>query len=167
MSASPAPIVVRVATLTDIGPAGRVVADAYLSDLRVSDSYVERLRDSECRAAEAVLFVAVDALADVVVGSITYVGGATSMARLARADEAELRMLGVSPTARGRGVAKALVLACIDRSRAEGRTRVVLSTQVEMRAAHRLYDRLGFVRRPELDWVPEPSVVLVGYALTL
>jgi hypothetical protein len=36
-----------------------------------------------------------------------------------------------------------------------------------MLAAHRLYDRLGFVRRPDLDWTPVPDIPLMGFTLTL
>ncbi|GMA88558.1 hypothetical protein GCM10025868_38080 [Angustibacter aerolatus] len=60
-------------------------------------------------------------------------------------------------------MAEALVRACVDRARSEGRGRILLSTQTQMHAAQRLYGRLGFVRRPDLDWVPEPGVDLLGY----
>ena len=165
MSASRASFVVRVANPDDVDAAGSVVAAAYLHDLQVSARYLERLRDAESRAAQAVLLVAVDD--ERVLGSITYVAGGTSMAQLASPGEVELRMLGVDPAARARGVAGCLVRACVDRARDEQHGRVVLSTQPEMAAAQRLYQRLGFVRQPDLDWVPEPGVVLIGYALTL
>ena len=165
MSASPTPFVVRVATPGDVDAAGAVVAAAYLHDLRVSAAYLERLRDAASRAAQAVLLVAADDMR--VLGSVTYVVGGTAMAQLAASGEVELRMLGVDPSARARGVADGLVRACVDRARSEGHDRVVLSTQPEMLAAQRLYERLGFGRQPDLDWVPEPGVVLLGYALTL
>ncbi len=165
MSAPRAPFVVRVATPEDVGAAGSVVAAAYLHDLQVSAGYVERLRDAVTRAEQAVLLVAVDD--ERLLGSVTYVAGGTTMAQLAATGEVELRMLGVDPTQRGRGVAEGLVRACVDRARAEGHGRVVLSTQPQMLAAQRVYQRLGFVRQPDLDWVPEPGVVLLGYALTL
>jgi ribosomal protein S18 acetylase RimI-like enzyme len=80
-------------------------------------------------------------------------------------------MLAVAHAARGRGVGEALVRACAERARAvEGRVRVVLSTQRTMRTAHRLYERLGFVRTPERDWNPLPElddITLLTYALTL
>ncbi|MEO7744697.1 MAG: GNAT family N-acetyltransferase [Actinomycetota bacterium] len=165
MSAPRAPFVVRVATPEDVGAAGSVVAAAYLHDLQVSAGYVQRLRDAVTRAEQAVLLVAVDD--ERLLGSVTYVAGGTAMAQLAAPGEVELRMLGVDPTQRGRGVAEGLVRACVERARAEGHRRVVLSTQPQMLAAQRLYQRLGFVRQPDLDWVPEPDVVLLGYALTL
>jgi ribosomal protein S18 acetylase RimI-like enzyme len=76
-------------------------------------------------------------------------------------------MLGVLPTARGRGVAEALVHWCVATARADGAHRLLLSTQVDMRAAQRLYARLGFTRRADLDWTPEPGVQLLGLQLDL
>ena len=160
-----APFVIRVARPPDVALAGDVVAGAYLNDLSVSDGYVEFLRDAATRAREAVLLVAMDG--GLLLGSVTYALGGTPLAQRAGADEAELRMLGVSPAARGRGVATALVRECIDRARRDGARRIVLSTQPEMLAAQRLYQRLGFARRPDLDWLPEPAVILLGYELVL
>ncbi len=34
-------------------------------------------------------------------------------------------------------------------------------------AAHAMYGRFGFVRRPELDWEPRPGIALWGFALEL
>jgi ribosomal protein S18 acetylase RimI-like enzyme len=63
------------------------------------------------------------------------------------------------------------VRACVERARAtEGCVRVVLSTQRTMRAAHRVYERLGFTRTPERDWKPLPElddITLLTYELTL
>jgi hypothetical protein len=39
-----------------------------------------------------------------------------------------------------------------------------------MHSAHRIYERLGFVRTPERDWNPVPyldDIFLLTYALTL
>lgn len=156
---------VREARPADLVAAGEVVAAAYVHDLSVSAGYVEHIRDATTRAGQAVVLVAVEG--DVVLGSVTYAAGGTAMAQRAALGEAELRMLGVDPSARGRGIGEALVRACIERARAAGLQRVVLSTQPQMRAAHRLYERLGFVRREDLDWTPEPDVCLIGYELTL
>ena len=49
----------------------------------------------------------------------------------------------------------------------DGVTRLVLSTQAQSPAAHRIYARLGFVRTPERDWAPVPTVPLLTYALEL
>jgi hypothetical protein len=59
------------------------------------------------------------------------------------------------------------VRACLERAEQDGCTRVRLSSQEDMTAAHRLYERLGFVRTPERDWSPVPGLRLRTYALEL
>jgi ribosomal protein S18 acetylase RimI-like enzyme len=76
-------------------------------------------------------------------------------------------MLVVDPAVRGRGVGDLLVGACLDRARAAGKRRMVLSTDPRMGAAHRLYERLGFTRLTERDWSPLPGVNLLAYVLEL
>jgi predicted N-acetyltransferase YhbS len=76
-------------------------------------------------------------------------------------------MLVVDPALRGAGTGEALVRACLDAARADGCSLVRLSSQEGMTAAHRLYERLGFVRSPSFDWSPEPGLQLRTYALPL
>lgn len=158
-----------------IGPArsgefervGEVTAMAYLNDgfTRAESSYLAVLRNAADRAAEAVLLVA--RLDGAVVGTVTYCPVESPYAELAAADEAELRMLAVSAEARGRGIGAALVRACVDRAAAAGLRTLRLSTQADMRAAHRVYEKLGFGRTPERDWSPVPGVDLITYALPI
>ena len=82
-------------------------------------------------------------------------------------EEAAFRMLVVDAAARGRGIGELLVRTCLDRARAAGKRRMVLSTDPRMHAAHRLYERLGFTRLPERDWTPVPGVDLLVYAREL
>ena len=82
-------------------------------------------------------------------------------------DEAAVRMLVVDPAAQGRGIGALLMTECLERARAAGKRRMVLSTSTVMEAAHRLYERLGFTRLPERDWSPVPGVDLLVYALDL
>lgn len=77
----------------------------------------------------------------------------TSVARqVAKMDEAELHLLAVRPKSRGQGVAAALVAACEQRASFLGYSKMVLSTQSTMLAAHRLYERLGYRRAANRDW---------------
>src|ERR671917_1750079 len=76
-------------------------------------------------------------------------------------------MLVVDAAARGSGVGAALVRASVDLARGDGCTMVRLSSQEDMLAAHRLYERLGFVRTPSFDWYPVPGLFLRTYALPL
>ncbi|MFC4506494.1 MULTISPECIES: GNAT family N-acetyltransferase [Streptomyces] len=148
---------------------GRAYLDDNLLDFGEDDDYLHELRNVAKRAAAAEVLVAV--ADDRLLGGVTFVPGPGPMADLAGPGQTEIRMLAVGPAARGRGTGEALVRACLDRARAtEGCTGVVLSTQRAMHAAHRIYERLGFVRTPERDWNPVPHLddfTLLTYHLTL
>lgn len=164
---------IRPAHPTEYAALGEITAQAYLQDglldFGENDEYLGELRDVAKRAAAAEVWVAVEQ--ERVLGGVTFVPSGGPMADIAGPGESEIRMLAVAAEARGRGVGEALVRVCLERARAvEGRTGVVLSTQRTMRAAHRIYERLGFTRTPERDWNPLPhldDITLLTYKLTL
>jgi ribosomal protein S18 acetylase RimI-like enzyme len=160
-------ITIRLARPEEYDAVGDLTVDAYLEDGLISpqSSYVSILRDAADRAAEAEVLVA--ELAGELVGAVAYCPPDSAYAEIAAQDEAEFRMLAVPVAARGKGVGGALVQACIDRARKSGFTGLRLSTQRNMGAAHRIYERLGFERTPDRDWSPVPGVDLVTYALVL
>ncbi|WP_405857420.1 GNAT family N-acetyltransferase [Streptomyces sp. NBC_00090] len=148
---------------------GDLTGRTYLNDGLLlhgaDDFYLDVLRDTARRAREAEVLVAVDA-EERIIGGVTYAPGSTPWADIAVAGEAEFRMLVVAPEARGRGVGEALVRHCADRARAVPEcARLVLSTDPKMVPAHRIYERMGFVRTPERDWEPIPGHRLRTYAL--
>jgi GNAT superfamily N-acetyltransferase len=57
---------------------------------------------------------------------------------------AKLRLVVVTPEARGIGLGKRLVSACLRFARAKGYRKVVLWTQSELDAARHIYQRAGF-----------------------
>src|SRR4029077_12253020 len=115
------------------------------------DDYLEHVRDDADRARTCRVFIAVDD-AGTTLGSVTYVPGPESpYAESERPGDAGIRMLGVDPGARGRGIGSALVQACIDQGRAEGRSGLVLVTTGLFRDAVRIYLRMGFRRARERD----------------
>ncbi|WP_329198150.1 MULTISPECIES: GNAT family N-acetyltransferase [unclassified Streptomyces] len=164
-------ITIRRALPAEYETLGDITARAYLDDGLLTygedDPYLARLRDVAGRAAAAEVLVAV--LGDGrVVGGVTFAAPGSALCDIARADEAEFRMLAVAREGRGRGAGEALVRACVDRARAlEGVRRLVLSTTEDMPAAHRIYERLGFVRSPDRDWEPVPELGLLTYGLAL
>ncbi|MDX6548470.1 MAG: hypothetical protein QOG33_2020 [Gaiellales bacterium] len=128
-----------------------------------SDRYAAMLRDVAARARHAEVLVAVGD-DGVLLGGVTYVGDpASEWAEFDAADEACFRMLAVADEARGQGVGTALVQACIDRARRDGKARLSLLTTDNMHAAHRLYERLGFRRSPESDMIVENGLALRSY----
>lgn len=113
----------------------------------------ERVRATMTRAlleGQGSFLLAVDE-ADRILGATILLAPGSPMHQVARDGEREFRMLAVGPDARGHGTGEALVKACIDRAQAEHANSVVLWTQPTMKAAQRLYERLGFVRLLERD----------------
>lgn len=149
-------------------PLGEITVRAYTAiDPGVLGEYMDELRDVAGRAAAAEVLVATDG-DGLLLGGVTYVPGPSSAAaEFEEADAAGIRMLAVSPAAQGRGVGEALTVACIDRARAAGKAQVRLHSSDWMAAAHRLYERLGFVRDPDDDWSPREGVNLLAYVLKL
>jgi ribosomal protein S18 acetylase RimI-like enzyme len=161
-------ITVREARISELDAAGALTAAVYRDDALAEPSYLPRLADAAARhrAEGATQLVAVDPQG-VIVGAIVYVIADTEYADLATGDEAEIRMLATSPAARGQGVGEALVRACVDLARAQRRPRLVLSSKPIMTTAHRLYDRIGFVRSPERDWEFAPGKGLLTFEMPL
>jgi ribosomal protein S18 acetylase RimI-like enzyme len=162
-------IKIRPAVAAEFARLGEIVVGAYtaLGALEGDDGYVPQLRDVARRAAEAVVLAAVDDSTDAPVGCVTYVPDASSpWAEHLRPGEASIRMLAVEPAAQGRGVGTALVAACLERARAEGRTAVFLHSLPIMADAQRIYARFGFRRVPDRDWV-FPDFLLMGFVLDL
>ena len=79
----------------------------------------------------------------------------------------EVRLLAVAPVARGQGIGKALMLACIEQARTAGESAITLHTTDLMQTAKNMYERMGFQRDPEMDFYPAEDVVIKGYRLEL
>lgn len=171
-SPSPSPsaggaVEVRRVRPEESAAAGALVAGVYLAEGYADEQYAAVLRDVAGRdAAGAEVLVAVDG-GGRVLGTVTYAEPGSPFADVAAAGEAAFRMLAVAPAARGQGVGEALVRACLARAQSSGHKRMVLSTQPGMRAAHRLYERLGFTRAPERDWSPVEGLRLFVFTRDL
>jgi GNAT superfamily N-acetyltransferase len=130
---------------------GRITLDAYDAYGTMQGSYREYLGDPRRRidGSTAVLVAEVDGL---VVGTVTYVVPEDDEweGRPEPEGDCAFRVLAVDPAHEGRGVAQALVRACLDRARDDGHHRMVITSMAWMVRAHRLYERLGFEPRPDL-----------------
>lgn len=150
---------IRRAGLPDADDVGVLTEGVYRAEGFGSDEYAPMLRDGRARIDGAIVFVAT--LGGRIVGTVTLALPATRFVNVCRPDEAEVRMLAVARDARGGGVAAALMDACERHAHAAGLAAVVLSTEPDMHAAHRLYRRRGYERVPERDWAIGPSPLLV------
>lgn len=153
---------IREAVPEEYSTIGRMIVEAYASlpgmpALDEQPEYYKLLADVGKRQANPAIHVlaAVDD-AGSVLGSVDFIddmkhygsGGPAG----AITDAAGIRLLAVRPECRGLGIGKALTLFCIERARGLGKSRVVLHTTRAMETAWGLYERLGFVRFPEIDF---------------
>ncbi|WP_078546681.1 GNAT family N-acetyltransferase [Litchfieldia alkalitelluris] len=76
-------------------------------------------------------------------------------------DYPEIRVLAVSPKARGKGIASRLITECIERSQAKGFDSIGLHTGDFMEDAMKLYKRMGFQRLPQHDFEPANDGIIV------
>lgn len=158
--------------------AGAVVLASYraLEGYVAEPDYERELADVAARAALAQVAVAVQVGVDrdaptgvagtVVIGCVTYVPDITNpYAEFDDPGAAGFRMLGVDPAHQGSGAGRALVEWCVERAVEAGKERLLIHSTPWMVRAHGLYERIGFERRPDLDWVPVPNIQLLGFAL--
>lgn len=85
------------------------------------------------------------------VGTVTFYPDATREGMGLPAGWAGFGSLAVAPEARGRGVGRALVAACVARAAGSGAPVLAIHTSAPMTAARRLYVAAGFRRAPALD----------------
>lgn len=145
---------------------GELTVRAYAASPSAADAgYQGELRDVARRAALVPVLVAVDR-DGAVLGGVAYVAGpGAPYAERQRPDEAGFRMLAVDPAAGGRGLGRALAVACIDRARASGRRGVAIYSRPSRTVAHRLYRSLGFRRDESRDWEVQPGDWLWSFTL--
>lgn len=157
--------VVRRVRPTEYDVVAELTATVYRYEGYADASYEPALRRVAERDRSAEVLVA--HVGDRIVGAVTIATHGGEWAEQAGPGEAVIRMLAVAADARRSGAGEVLVRSCLERARTAGCTRVRLSTMPTMTAAHRLYERIGFVRVPAADWEPAPGTLLLGYAVEL
>jgi ribosomal protein S18 acetylase RimI-like enzyme len=161
---------VREARADEYAEAGRVTAGAYREFVEPGEQpwerYLAQVADVAGRADRTTILVAVEGGAIVGTATLELDGRIEEEEDGPLAPgEAHIRMLGVDPSARGRGVARALMSACEDRARASGRTFMTLHTTRRMQAARAMYPSLGYGRGPDREF--DDGFVLLSFRKTL
>ncbi len=152
MSTTPATTTIRSATAADHAAIAEILARGYDGFDRTTDYFAYVTAPERWVPDATRVLVAVDG-EDVPTGVVAFALAGTPLHEpvVPPMGDASFRFLAVLPEARGRGVGRDLVAACIDAARSAGCRRVAIFTMDFMAAAQRLYPRMGFVRRPDRD----------------
>lgn len=169
-------LTIRQARGEDYAPLGKLLVEAYaalpgMPSPQEQPDYYAMLDNVAARAAKSALtvYVATDEQGRLL-GSIDFIDDMTQYGSGGTASTVEnaagIRLLAVDNAFRGKGTGKALTLFCIDRARAIGKARLVLHTTRAMQAAWTMYESLGFLRFPELDF-QQGRLEVFGFQLPL
>jgi GNAT superfamily N-acetyltransferase len=169
-------LAIRPARAEEYEPLGKLLVKAYvaLPGMPQPDEqpdYYAMLANVAARAAKPALTVFVaTGDAGTLCGSVDFIddmrqygsGGPASRVT----DAVGIRLLAVDDAFRGRGIGKALTQFCIARAQQLGKLRVVLHTTRAMQTAWTMYEGLGFVRFPEIDF-RQGNLEVFGFRLDL
>src|SRR5947209_2588629 len=126
-----------------------MTADAYREFARGDDwtGYLEHIAAVADRAQRTTVLVAVQD--GRILGTVTLEldrrvdeGEDHQEAERMPPEQCHIRMLGVDPSARGRGIGPALMRECIRIARERGKTRMTLHTTEPMKVAQAMYERM-------------------------
>jgi GNAT superfamily N-acetyltransferase len=150
---------------------GDVVALAYSEFWDPEDAgwreHLDLVRDVAGRVGRTVVLVAVEGGRVLGSASIEMDDVIGDDDREAIPGVAGLRMVGVDPASRRRGIGRALIEDVISRCRAAGKETLILRTTPPMVAAQQMYESLGFERAPDIDMPVSAEMTLIGYRLRL
>jgi ribosomal protein S18 acetylase RimI-like enzyme len=158
--------VIRAATDNDAEAIAALWTEAYFTEGEGGrDTPYDRSDFKQTRAAAAHLLVA--EMDGAVVGVVALLAPGEPSRAVAPEGEAELARLVVSSTARRQGVGRALADRCAELARSEGWPAISLWSRPYQRAGHRLYESLGYERRPERDSTDETGYDRLVFRLDL
>jgi GNAT superfamily N-acetyltransferase len=76
------------------------------------------------------------------------------------------RLLAVDPSMRGKGIGKLLTNECIKKAREKNHFNVVIHTTKAMQTAWKMYEKIGFKRSEDLDFM-QGDLTVFGFRLKL
>ena len=97
-------------------------------------------------------------------GDMKYYGSGGTATREKNASG--FRLLAVDPAARGQGIGKLLTNACIQLAKDEKQNQMIIHSTKAMRIAWKMYEKMGFKRSKDLDFMQEELPVF-GFRLLL
>lgn len=79
---------------------------------------------------------------------------------------AGFRLLAVGPAARGLGIGKSLVEACIEKAKDNHLSQVIIHSTKAMQTAWAMYEKMGFARSEDLDFL-QGALPVFGFRLKI
>ena len=157
---------IRAATDADAEAIVALWTEAYFSEGEGGrDAPYARSDFDETSTVAAHLFVAeVDGAA---VGVVALLAPDEPTRTVALNDEAELARLVVGSATRRQGIGRALTSRCTELAQSEGWPAISLWSRPYQRAGHRLYESLGYRRRPDRDSTDETGFDRLVFRLEL
>lgn len=76
------------------------------------------------------------------------------------------RLLAVDPELRGQGIGKLLTKACIEKAERDGNGQLIIHSTRSMKIAWQMYEKLGFKRSEDLDFMQQELPVF-GFRLKI
>ena len=173
----PPDVTIRDARRDELDAIGALTAQAYeeyMPDDSASEDrrrsfaeYREDMRDVRERVDRGALVILAEREGRLV-GSVTYYAPGVDKSEEGWPPEiAAIRLLGVLPSERGRGIGRALTDETLKRARSTAAPAFGLHTTDLMAIARGMYERMGFVRVPENDFWPAPDLLVAAYRLDL
>jgi ribosomal protein S18 acetylase RimI-like enzyme len=141
---------IRAADETDAGAVTSLWTEAYAKAGPEGRQEPYALREYFAVGASADVRVAVDAAGEVVAVAAIFPSGAQGRS-VAGLGEAEFARLAVARRARRQGIARAPVEGCTERAHEFGAEAIALWSRPYQKAAHGLYESLGYRRVPDRD----------------
>jgi ribosomal protein S18 acetylase RimI-like enzyme len=167
---------IRKARPEEFSAVGHMAVEVYadlagMPAIAEQPDYYNRLRDVGARASNPAITVYVATTeAGQLLGSVDFIddmkhygsGGSAGTVP----DAAGVRLLAVRPECRRMGIGKQLTQFCIERALSMGRNSVILHTTRAMQTAWGMYERMGFNRFPEIDFM-QGKLEVFGFQLDL
>lgn len=167
--------IVREARPEEFAPLGQMMVSVYASlegfpKPDEQPKYYDMLANIGLMTAKPATRLLVAVRGDTLLGGVVYFsdmvqyGSGGSATREKNA--AGFRLLAVAPEARGLGAGRALAARCVELAREDHLGQVIIHTTHAMKVAWGMYEKMGFRRSPDLDFL-QGDLQVFGFRLHL
>ncbi len=157
---------IRAANSADTDAVIALWTEAYFSEGEGGRDTPYAPSDFQATAAAAAHFLVAELDGDIV-GVVALLAPGEPTRAVANDDEAELARLVVSAATRRQGIGRALANRCTELARSENWPAIALWSRPYQRAGHRLYESLGYQRKPDRDSIDETGFGRLVFSLRL